>query len=81
MILAPPTIPCKSFVDDWRRVGLGYSVRFALRDGRLDVQWKPSLPVGRDGRRVAHAYTQVLVRFADELSRHTGQTVAVVEVQ
>ncbi len=77
----------KKLYSDTTRVGLGYSVRFELRleaDAteplRLDAEWSPCTPQGRDKRRVLERYRQGRDRFVGDACKRLGVSASVVEV-
>lgn len=74
------TIQNLNLKSDAHRVGLGFSVQFALRAGQLQTTWTPHVPTGMDKRRVIDKYRLARDSFFADIAKRTGSNVACIEM-
>jgi hypothetical protein len=68
----------KVFRSDQHRVGLGYSVRFVMcSNTATECIWYPTMPSGRDARRILKAgvYRRVRDQFYRDVASEMGITI------
>ena len=61
-------------------IGNGLTVIFTMKAGKLAVDWKPRMPVGRKGRKYLPAYRLARDEFLRRVAERTGQVVMVLDL-
>jgi len=71
-----------TMASDWHQVGRGYSCRFTLQGGQLNVAWRPAFPRKVELRRIWNSgkYHEARHIFLTAVSERIGGAVVCVDM-